>query len=133
MEGRVIMEEEASKINKFRLEASPYAYIKIGIWIVMKCNFNDERLIENVCIPVQELVDNPIVYLDLFNVKCKNKLKKIAFTSLSSDKLTAIIDDGDKKQLCTINSVGQYFTEDYNETMLISAHVTLHKNKENWW
>ena len=132
MESRIITDKEASKIDKFRLGDSPYTYIKIGIFIVMKCNFNDERLIENVCIPVQELADKPIVYIDLFNGKSKDKIKKIAFTSLFGDKLTAIVKDGVQNQLCTIKSIGEYFTEDYNESTIISAHITLHKKKENW-
>ncbi len=133
MNRKILTEKELLKIDKFTFEKSPYKFIKIGIWLVMKCNFNDDRLIENVCISIDELVDKPLVWLDLYNGRSKDAKKRIAFYRLDGDKLYAIIDDGEKREACIIERACESFVDDYGDNMLINARVSLNEKKESWW
>ena len=127
-----LTERRLKNRNKFQVKASRYHYILMSVWVVMKCNFNDEMLIESRCFNVEDLIDKPIVWNDLYLGKSKNVGKKIAFSSLKGNKLSVFLIDGDEKKEYNLNGY-DFFVDDKDEKTLITCKISLHEKKESWW
>lgn len=131
MEKRVLT-EEILKTGKFTLENSLYTYINMGVWVVMKCNFNDEMLVKSLYLNVNDLKDKPLVWHDLYLGRNGEVSKKIAFLSLSGRELSFIVDYGEKKEFFVMNGY-DFLVDDNGETTLTTTKISLHEKKENWW
>ncbi len=132
MKGKQLTEKRLRNKNKFQVKASRCQYILMSVWVVMKCNFNDEMLIESRYFNVNDLIDKPIVWHDLYLGKSKNVVKKIAFSSLKGNKLSVIICDCEDKKEYNLNSY-DFFVDDKDEKTLITCKISLHEKKESWW
>lgn len=132
MKGKQLTEKRLKNRNKFQLKASRYQYIQMSVWVVMKCNFNDERLIESRYFNVKDLIDKSIIWHDLYLGKSKDIVKKIAFSSLKGNKLSVFLIDGDDKKGYKLNSY-DFFVDDNDEKTLITCKISLHEKKESWW
>ena len=107
---------------------SSYKYLKISVYLVQKCNFNDEFLIEGKSIELDSLKDREISFFDPYLGKNNTTEKSIALLSADAANLTLLIQKGE----VTKEESGEliiYVTDDYNDTYIISAHVSLSNYK----
>ncbi len=132
MKEKQLTERQLRNRKNFQLKNSRYKFIKMSVYVVMKCNFNDEMLVDSLCVNVEDLIDKPLVWHDLYLSKCKSISKKIAFSSLKENMLTAIIIDGDSTKEYNFNSY-DFFVDDKDYKTLITCKISLHEKKESWW
>ena len=132
MKEKILYDKQFAKRDKFVYKDSKCKFIKMSVYFVMKCNFNDEMLVETLCINVEDLINKPLVWHDLYLGKNKTISKKIAFTSLKKNKLTAIVVDGEIKKEYNLDSY-DFFVDDNDEKSLITCKISMHEKKESWW
>lgn len=131
MKEKTLTDKQFKNRDKFTCNTSPYHFIKMSVYFVMKCNFNDEMLVETLCIKVEDLLNKPLVWHDLYLGKNKTISKKIAFTSLKKNKLTAIVVDSEIKKEYNLDSY-DFFVDDNDEKSLITCKISMHEKKESW-
>ncbi len=131
MREKILTDKQFEKRDKFTYNTSSCRFVKMSVWIVMKCNFNDEMLVETLYINVEDLINKPLVWYDLYLGRNKFISKKIAFSSLKNNKLTAIVDDGEIKKEYNLDSY-DFFVDDNDEKSLITCKISMHEKKESW-
>ena len=111
-----------------RVNSPKYKYLKISVYLVHRCNFNDEFLIAGESIELGTLKDKELVWLDPYLGKGKNEEKRIALISSDDANLTLRIKKG-----CEVSEETSeliiYISDDYDETYIISAHISLSNYK----
>ena len=110
-----------------KIEAPAYPYLNISVYIVQKCNFNDEFLLEHMQIPLADLEGKPIAFFDPYMGRYKDSAVKIAVAMAKGKRLWLIEDKGGTLSSFELDSFGSdtRYTEDYDERTLISVHISL--------
>ena len=107
---------------------SKYKYLKFSVYLVHRCNFNDELLIADEYIELDSLAGRELMWLDPYLNKNKTNEKKVALASVDSARLTLLIKNAgeiseEKSELII------YVTDDYDDTYIISSHISLSNYK----
>lgn len=104
-----------------------YTKIHISVFLVQRCNFNDERLIESKVISVSDIKDKPLLWLDPYLGKFDTGKVKIAITGISDDKFTLLERRGTEAAERTSESIFKsvIISDDYDSSLLIASHIEL--------
>lgn len=113
---------EVLKLNECKIESVKYKYVKICVYLVQKCNFNDEFLVENVTVNLQDIKNKPLKFYDAFLGKLGGNTKQVAIAYVNDKKLYLIEKEGKNVKVIEGN-VFSVFTEDYDERLIISTHI----------
>ncbi len=132
MEKRILTEQELVSIDKFIDKGTKYSYIYNAIFIVQKCNFNDEWLVKSRYFKIEEFINKPLVWFDLFDGFYKNGNIKFAFTSVEEENLFILVDDGKQRILYKLDNY-DLLVEDNDKTTLVSSKFSMSEKKESWW
>lgn len=98
-------------------------YFSAFVYIVQKCNFNDEFLIEEKWLSVAELQDKPLEWFDPYLGKNPKSKTQIAFAYIEGANVYFLERTDGEIKLVKKNEYTHYFTDDYDERTLIAAHI----------
>ena len=116
-------QSEIEKLEVFTVNESRKRDINVSVFHVYRGNFNDERLIESKTFKISELEGKPLEWFDIYlGRKTDNKIK-IAFVSLDENVLYFWEDDGTRRELRKRDSFTYIYSDDYDESHLIAAHI----------
>lgn len=116
-------QSEIEKLEVFTVNESRAKEIDISVFYVYRGNFNDERLIEWKSINISELEGKPLKWFDVYLGKKEDNKIKIAFVCLDNDVLYFWEDDGNKRTLKKKESFTYIYSDDYDRSHLIAAHI----------
>ena len=115
-----MMNEETIKIT-----TDKYKSIHVSVFHVQRCNFNDERLIESLVIPLSEIKDKPLFWFDPYLGKFDTGKVSVAISEIGDETITMLEkrDGGIKKH--TIEPIFQSFiiSDDFDKSCIIAAHI----------
>ena len=94
-----------------------------SVYLVYKCNFNDDRLIESIDINVDTLKDKELTWYDLYLNKKKDNNVKIAPVYLERNELYFLENNNGKISVVKKNGFAKYYCENYDDELLISTHI----------
>ena len=118
--------KELTDRGVFINENERYIRARISLFEVMKCNFNDERLIESEYVLLSDISGKPYRWFDPFFGRAKGESVKAAIAYLSSDRFVLLIKKGDKTEaLETASHMTHYISEDSEESTFLSAQIEL--------
>lgn len=96
--------------------------VQIAVFVVMSCNFNDERLVQEEKIPVETLKDRPLVWFDPFFGRGDGT--EIAICEITADSFTyALRKDGKTERMTTWGT--EYVSAKGGNGCFPSAHVRI--------
>jgi len=104
-----------------------YTIIRISVFHVQRCNFNDERLIESRTINVADIKDKPLVWLDPYLGKFDTGKVMIAITGISDEKFALL----ERREAETTERLSEsvfksvIISDDYDSSLLIASHIEL--------
>ena len=98
-------------------------FIRISVFRVQKASFNDEFLIETRWLEIERINNQPLEWLDLYLGKNPNSKKEIAFAYISGGKVIFLEREGGKVRAVLKNKYTHYYSDDYDERQIISAHI----------
>lgn len=84
---RNVLIESIKNFDKFKVVNSNVGIIHFSVYLVFKCNFNDDRLIESLDIDVDTLKDKELTWFDLYLNRKKDNNVKIAPVYLERNEL----------------------------------------------
>ncbi len=119
---------EIKKLEKTLVQGFDDKVIDISVYLVQKCNFNDERLVENYVISKQEVDNKEFKWFDLYLSRNKEG-KKIAFVYLSDNDVYFYLDDKGSNELIKLNEGSHIITDDYDENLIIACHINVFNKK----
>ena len=119
------------KLKTVEIEATAYPYLSVSVYIVQKCNFNDEFLVENAYIPLSELNGKPISFFDPYLGRKKDSNVKIAVAKAHGKTLHLIEDKDGELSAFQLGALwyDTRYTEDHDDRTLISVHLSLTSQK----
>ena len=119
-----MQQEDILKRKEAYVEAPTFRYINVGVYIVQKCNFNDEWLVEHRQIPVEDIHEKPLSWFDPYLGRYPRSDVKIAFAVVKGTKLWFL---EDKNGVISLKNGDNYaaYVEDMDERTLISVHISV--------
>lgn len=114
---------EIRQLDQFTVKNPQIQTIHLSTYLVYRGNFNDERLIEAKELAVDELVGKPLVWLDAYLGCKKDNAVKIAFLYLKNRDLYFLENDGKATKLVKTTGFSHIYSDDYNESYIISTHI----------
>ena len=111
--------------TRTKILSDRFATVKISVFSVMKCNFNDERLLDTLDIPISELSRGELLWLDPFLGKGEADAL-IAVSEVDCDGFTVLKKtDGEigSFEVCPPSSFT--LTLDDNEYSFLASHISL--------
>ncbi len=115
------------KLKEAKIEAPVVPYLNVSVFIVQKCNFNDEFLVEHMQIPLAELDGKPLSFFDPYMGRRKESTVKIAVAKAKGKTLYLVEDKVGERSVFQLEplSTDMRYTEDNDERTLISVHLSL--------
>ena len=110
-------------LDKFTAENPKIQTIHVSVNLVYRGNFNDERLIDSQQFQVNELIDKPLVWFDLYLGKYAKNSIKIAFAYLKNRDLYFLEDNGKEVNVIKKDTFSHYYSDDYDEKYIISTQI----------
>ena len=119
------------KLKEVEIDAPAYPYLSVSVYIVQKCNFNDEFLVEQTYIPLSELDGKPLSFFDPYLGRKKDSNVKIAVAKAQGKTLCLMEEKGGELSSFELASswYDARYTENYDERTLISVHLSLTSQK----
>jgi len=98
--------------------------VRVGVFLVSRTSFNDERLIESRSISLEELRDRPLQWFDPYLGKFQGSRTRIAFVRFEDDEVTFLEETEGKLYLRQkISYLSYCYTEDYDKGHIIAVHI----------
>ena len=120
---RNMLIESMKNFDTFRVVNSNVGIIRLSVYLVYKCNFNDDRLIESLYINVDTLKDKELTWYDLYLNRKKDNNVKIAPVYLERNELYFLENNNGKISVVKKNGFAKYYCENYDDELLISIHI----------
>ena len=119
------------KLKNVEIDAPVCPYLNVAVYIVQKCNFNDEFLVEHMQIPLAELDGKPLSFFDPYMGRRKESTVKIAVAKAMGRTVYLIEDKEGARSSFKIDILGYdtRYTENNDERTLISVHLSLTSQK----
>ena len=116
--------------TRTKILSDRFATVKISVFSVMKCNFNDERLLDTLEIPISELSLGELLWLDPFLGRGEADAL-IAVSEVGYDSFTVSEKRGDEIKSAQVCPPCSYtLTLDDNEYSFLASHVSLITSKQ---
>lgn len=118
-------DNEILKMERFTA-ASPYCTTaSLSVYVVAKCNFNDEMLVDSKTLTFSELLEKPLEWFDPYMGRSKVSNIRIALAYVDKDRMYFIEDDGkgNRKVLRKDKLMTHYYVEDLDKATLLSTHI----------
>ena len=114
---------DIKKLDRCAVENFKSEKINISVFLVYRGNFNDERLVESRSIPISEIADKPLVWLDAYlGVKADSR-KRIALAYLKKQSIYLLEDSGGEITAVKKELFSCAYTDDYDEKYIIATHI----------
>lgn len=120
---RNMLIESMKNFDTFKVVNSNVDIIRLSVYLVYKCNFNDDRLIESLDINVDTLKDKELTWYDLYLNRKKDNNVKIAPVYLERNELYFLENNNGKISVVKKNGFAKYYCENYDDELLISTHI----------
>ena len=120
---RNMLIESMKNFDRFKVVNSNVGIIHFSVYLVYKCNFNDDRLIESLDINVDSLKDKELTWYDLYLNKKKDNNIKIAAVYLERNELYFLENNNGKISVVKKNGFAKYYCENYDDELLISTRI----------
>ena len=120
---RNMLIESMKNFDTFRVVNSNVGIIHFSVYLVYKCNFNDDRLIESLYINVDTLKDKELTWYDLYLNRKKDNNVKIAPVYLERNELYFLENNNGKISVVKKNGFAKYYCENYDDELLISINI----------
>lgn len=120
---RNMLIESMKNFDTFKVVNSNVGIIRLYVYLVYKCNFNDDRLIESLDINVDTLKDKELTWYDLYLNRKKDNNIKIAPVYLERNELYFLENNNGKISVVKKNGFAKYYCESYDDELLISTHI----------
>ncbi len=119
------------KMKEVEIDAPAFTYLNVSVFIVQKCNFNDEFLVEHLQVPLSELAGKPISFFDPYMGRKKDSNVKIAVAKVAGKTLHLVEDKEGTLSSFKLGALSYdtRYTENYDERTLISVHLSLTSQK----
>ena len=116
--------EEILALDRFTCAAPKPRIVSVCVFMVMRCNFNDERLIADLEFNCAEQDGKPIEWIDPYLGKNPKSLLRIAFAYADNEAVYFIEETNGqrnviKKPLLTT----RYYTDDFDKSCIIAVHI----------
>ena len=115
--------EEILKLEKCIVKNPRDKYISVFVYIVQKCNFNDEFLIEEKWLETAALDGKPLEWFDLYLGRYEKSKTEIAFAYIDGKNVYFLERKDGQTKVVKKNQFTHYFSENYDERRLISSHI----------
>ena len=112
-------------MKEARVKDPFYSYLTVSVYIVQKCNFNDEFLVEHKQIPLKELDGKELLWFDPYLGRYPESKVKIAVAKAEGKALSLLEDESGTVTERKLDDVAYKYTENYDERTLISVHFLL--------
>ena len=118
-------DNEIMELEQFTTASTYCKEVHISVYFVARCNFNDEFLVEYTDIPIEDLKDKPLSWFDPYMGRSKTSKIKLALAYADENRLYFIEDDGNgnRKVVYKDKLMTKYYTEDYDKTHILAAHI----------
>ena len=116
---------DIEKLEKALVNGFDEKVIDLSVYLVQKCNFNDERLIASKVINKIEINDKDFKFFDMYLGKAKSE-KQIAFVYADDEKMFFITKE---KEIVEISNGAYTCSEDFDESLLIACHINVFDKK----
>lgn len=120
---RNMLIESMKNFDTFKVVNSNVSIIRLSVYLVYKCNFNDDRLIQSLDINVDTLKDKELTWYDLYLNRKKDNNVKIAPVYLERNELYFLENYNGKISVVKKNGFAKYYCENYNDELLISTRI----------
>ena len=100
--------------------------VEIAVFVVMSCNFNDERLVREERISVGTLQDRPLLWFDPFFGRGDGT--KLAIAEITADSFTYLLQkDGQTERVTTSGT--EYLSAKGENGCFPTAHVRIFRRR----
>ena len=120
---RNMLIESMKNFDTFRVVNSNVGIIRLSAYLVYKCNFNDDRLIESLDINVDTLKDKALTWYDLYLNKKKDNNIKIAPVYLERNELYFLENNNGKISVVKKNGFAKYYCENYDDAINFYSYL----------
>jgi len=115
--------KEMKGFNVFKAIDTDINEIHMSVYAVNRGSFNDERLLESLDIKIKDIKDKELLWLDLYLGKKSDNKIKIAPVYLEGRQLYFLQDDGDGISIVKKDGFSIYFSDDLDESHIISTEI----------
>ena len=120
---RNMLIESMKNFDTFKVVNSNVGIIRLSVYLVYKCNFNDDRLIEPLDINVDTLKDKELTSFDLYLNKKKDNNVKIAPVYLERNELYFLENNNGKISVVKQNGFAKYYCENYDDVINFYSYL----------
>lgn len=112
--------------NKPFIKTERVKQLRVTVWYVFRANFNDTYWLEEFEIDLDKLSTDALSWFDPYNGRSKRSDTQVALLSCTDDKYVILEKCGDKLRETETGIDSEHIVcEDYNESMLIAAHIKI--------
>ena len=115
--------ESIKNFDTFKVVNSNVGIIRLSVYLVYKCNFNDDRLIESLYINVDTLKDKELTWYDLYLNRKKDNNVKIAPVYLERNELYFLENNNGKISVVKKNGFAKYYCENYDDAINFYSYL----------
>ena len=116
--------EEILALDRFESVSKKKRRVSVSVFIVMRCNFNDQMMIEDLVFDFEENSGKPLQWIDPYLGRNPKNTARIAFAYADDSKLYFIEKDGDQRKLLSKEHTSTYYyTDDRDKTTIIATHI----------
>ena len=120
---RNMLIESMKNFDTFKVVNSNVGIIRLSVYLVYKCNFNDDRLIESLDINVDTLKDKELTWFDLYLNRKKDNNIKIAPVYLERNELYFLENNNGKISVVKKNDFAKYYCENYDDVINFYSYL----------
>ena len=120
---RNMLIESIKNFDTFKVVNSNVGIIRLSVYLVYKCNFNDDRLIESLDINVDTLKDKELTWYDLYLNRKKDNNVKIAPVYLERNELYFLENNNGKISVVKKNGFAKYYCENYDDVINFYSYL----------
>lgn len=97
--------------------------VRVSVYLVNRGNFNDERLVESVVIPLSKLEGKDLVWFDVYLGKKQDNRVRLAPVYVEKAQAYFLEDDGTRKKVAKVMNFDLTYTVDYDDGHFLAAQI----------
>ena len=116
--------EEILALDRFECVSPKRKYVNVHVFVVMRCNFNDERLVEDLSFDFAENTGKPLAWFDPYLGRNPKSDIRIAFAYADGEALYFIEEKGGQRAVIRKDYLStHYYTDDNDKSTILAAHI----------
>ena len=115
--------KEIKALERALVKEPKCKYVKVSVFIVQKCNFNDEFLIDTKWLEVSSLADRPLEWFDPYLGRNPRSSLMVALACVDGDKVYFLEKTGGNVRVIKKGLYSHTYSDDYDDTKIIASHI----------